>query len=394
MSRLVWISCCFYMLIGLASVVTAALLPELMAYYGKDYADGGNLIFSQFFGFLLGVVTQPLWSKRFGRSTLLTFTLCFVFTGYLIAVFLPSWPVVLLCMLLVGIGSGMIEATIGALVIDSVADKKAIAMGRLEVFYGAGALSMPMVISYLIAIRRWELTFIAVALMALLLSVAWIRFSGANRQWIDTTGAPAAAATGQRTKIGGGALPMLICSIAVFFIYAGLEMSIVNFLPSILLESMRMDAAIASLSVSFYWGTMVLGRLVCGYLGEKYGYSRYLLWCSAATVVSLVGFALMKETIGAFAMILLIGLFMSGLFSIALIFSNLLIPGSTEQTTSKLVAASGIGGAAFTWLTGRFMEHVSVTFTLWFLVALALFFACLIGILAKMTPARSPAFEK
>ncbi|WP_282936941.1 MFS transporter [Paenibacillus sp. RC67] len=395
MNRLVWIGCCFYLLIGFTSVVAAALLPELMVHYGRDYADGGNLIFAQFFGFLLGVVTQPWWSKRFGRIRMLSFTLYFICVGYLVIGTLPPWPVVLLCLPLVGFGSGMIESTVGALIIDAIQDKKAVAMSRLEVFFGAGALLMPVAISLLIANGHWEFTFFGTSVLAVLLAFIWWRYSSKNRQLIHTDESiesPPVTAPASIRYSSKLSFTMLACCIIVFFIYVGLEMSIVNFLPSILLESMEVNAAVASLSVSFFWGTMVLGRLVCGLLAEKYGYIRYLLWCSAATVLVLIGLALMKQLVGAFIMILLIGLFMSGLFSISLIFSNSLFPGRTEQTTSKLIAASGIGGAAFSWLTGRFMEHASVSFTLWFLVILGIILVAMLAIISRMKPVPSVEF--
>ncbi|MCS7463626.1 MFS transporter [Paenibacillus doosanensis] len=391
MNKLIWIGCCFYLLIGFTSVVAAALLPELMAHYGRDYADGGNLIFAQFSGFLLGVVTQPWWSKRFGRIRMLSFTLYFIAIGYLAIGLLPPWPVVLLTLPLVGFGSGMIESTVGALIIDAIEDKKAVAMSRLEVFFGAGALLMPVLISLLIAVGRWELTFFLTCLFAVLLSLIWRRYSSVNRQLLTAGGASheSGSSTAATAPYRGSGLTMLVCCIVVFFIYVGLEMSIVNFLPSILLETMKVDTAVASLSVSFFWATMVLGRLVCGVLAEKYGYTRYLLLCSIATVLTLIGFAVSDRLAGAFVMILLIGLFMSGLFSITLIFSNSLFPGQTERTTSKLIASSGIGGAAFSWLTGRFMEQAPISFTLWFLVALGTLLVLMLFVISRMKPRHS-----
>jgi len=70
-----------------------------------------------------------------------------------------------------------------------------------------------------------------------------------------------------------------------------------------------------------------------------------------------------------------------------------LFPGRTEQTTSKLIAASGIGGAAFSWLTGRLMEHSSVSFTLWFLVLLGVLLVAMLAVLSKMKPASSADYS-
>jgi len=386
MNRLVWVGCCFYLLIGCSSVVVAALLPELLGHYGRNYADGGNLLFAQFFGFLLGVLSQPLWIRRFGRIVMLTFTLFFILTGYLVIGFLPAWPVVVVFLALVGFGTGIIESTVGALIIDAVKERTTVAMGRLEVFYGVGALVMPMVISLFILSSWWRLSFFATSLFALLLSWIWWRFSSANRTVINRTFKQESVASDTTPAYGRINLRMLTVCIAVFFVYVGLEFSIVNYLPSILLETTQIDAAGASLSVSFYWVTMVLGRLVCGYLAERFGYSRYLLWCSAGTVIVLIGFVTSNHLYGSFAMILLMGLFMSGMFAVALVLSNSLFPGRTEQTTSKLIAASGIGGASLSWLTGRFMEQASVDFTLWFIVALSVLLLTLLAVMSRMKP--------
>jgi FHS family glucose/mannose:H+ symporter-like MFS transporter len=393
MNKLIWVGCCFYLLIGSSSVVAATLLPDLLNHYGRNYADGGNLLFSQFFGFLLGVITQPWWIRRFGRIRMLAFTLWFICIGYLIIGFLPPWPVVLVFLPLVGFGSGMIESTVGALIIDAVKERKAVAMSRLEVFYGVGALVMPMIISLLLILGWWRSAFFATSLFALLLLWVWQRYSSANKSIINQGHAHESNLNLSETKpvwkYNRLSVTVLAVCVMVFFIYVGLEMSIVNFLPSILLETMKVEPAVASLSVSFYWGTMVLGRLVCGYLAERLGYIKYLLWCSGGTLLVLIGFVTTSNLVGSFVMILLMGLLMSGLFSIGLIFCNSLFPGRTEQTTSKLIAASGIGGASLSWLTGRFMEQTSIHFTLWFLVGLSVLLLVLFAVMSRMKPVQS-----
>ncbi|SFM20376.1 MFS transporter, FHS family, glucose/mannose:H+ symporter [Paenibacillus sp. 1_12] len=391
MNRLIWVCCCFYLLIGITSVVIAALLPELLSHYGRNYADGGNLIFVQFCGFLLGVLTQPLWSRKFGRLRMLSFTLWFIFVGFMVIAILPPWTVVLCFIPMVGFGSGIIESTIGAMIIDSIKDRTAVAMSRLEVFYGVGALSMPILISILIASGYWKMSFYATCLFALLLAWAWSRFTSKHGHLL----AHKKSAENRTVSIPDhrGFIPFAMVStcILLFFVYVGLEMSLVNFLPSILLETMHIDAAFAALSVSFYWGAMIVGRLVCGLLAEKFGYTRYLLWSTIGTFIVLACFLFVKTAWAAFAIITLMGLLMSGLFAIALIFSNSLFPGRTEQTTSKLIAASGLGGACMSWLTGRFMEQTSIAFTLYFLVGLSALMVLLIVVMTRLKPIQATA---
>lgn len=55
---------------------------------------------------------------------------------------------------------------------------------------------------------------------------------------------------------------------------------------------------------------------------------------------------------------------MSGLFCIALVYANVLIPGMTERTTSILIASGGIGGATLQYLTGWSMSTWPVVGTI------------------------------
>ncbi|NHN31579.1 MFS transporter [Paenibacillus agricola] len=388
MNKLIWVCCCFYLLIGINSVVIAALLPELLNYYGRNYADGGNLLFAQFCGLLLGVLSQPWLSKKLGRTKMLSSTLWLIFAGLLLIAVLPPWIFVLCLIPLVGFGSGIIESTIGAMIIDTIKERTAVALSRLEVFYGVGALIMPILISILIASGQWKLSFYATCLLALGLAWAWARFSRNHAQLLQQK--PIIESHGLPHQYQQGLLPLAMISIciAVFFIYVGLEMSLVNFLPSILIETMQLDAAFAALSVSFYWSAMIAGRMVCGLLAERFGYKRYMLWCATGTLFVLASFLFVQTVWLAFAVITLIGLLMSGLFAIALIFANSLFPGRTEQTTSKMIAASGLGGACMSWLTGRFMENISVFFTLSFLVGLSLILVALLVAMTRMKPSQ------
>ncbi|MNP61174.1 hypothetical protein D3C76_1563300 [compost metagenome] len=68
-----------------------------------------------------------------------------------------------------------------------------------------------------------------------------------------------------------------------------------------------------------------------------------------------------------FMFIVLFGLFMSGLFSIALVFANKLLPGSEETTPSLLIASGGVGGALLPLLVGESMDIGGADTSAWIL---------------------------
>ena len=154
----------------------------------------------------------------------------------------------------------------------------------------------------------------------------------------------------------------------VFFLYCGMENTIVNFLPSIFKDQLHASSSISSLGVTAYWVTMVVGRLFAGVLAEKMTYFRYLAFSFALSLLTVFVWVFSTNLWSSFAVILLLGLFMSGMFAVALIYANQLLPGRTEQTTSALIASGGLGGAILPLGVGWGMDHFHVGVSIWFVL--------------------------
>ncbi len=45
MKKVLWLGCLSYLLIGFAHVVIGSLLPKLLEHFGRNYSEGGSLIF-------------------------------------------------------------------------------------------------------------------------------------------------------------------------------------------------------------------------------------------------------------------------------------------------------------------------------------------------------------
>ena len=87
--------------------------------------------------------------------------------------FLPSWEWMIVTAPVAGFGFGMVEAAIGSLIIGFVHENKAVAMSRLEVFFGIGACVMPLIGSVLITLNMWKISFPILAVMSLGMLLLW-----------------------------------------------------------------------------------------------------------------------------------------------------------------------------------------------------------------------------
>jgi FHS family glucose/mannose:H+ symporter-like MFS transporter len=386
MNRLIWLGCLSYMVIGMAHVVAGAVLVPLIGAYGVEYGDGGQFIMNQFLGFLLGVLAAPQATKRLGRRSALILALgCLTVAEAAYSLLLP-WGCMLAFAPLAGIGFGMTEAVLGAIIIEFVTDGKASAMAKLETFFGVGALVMPGVAGQLISWDVWQMAFPIVTALSGITMLLWLTMSFGK---VDELIAYRSAAAADRTAVGlkpagyaPAAWPLLLAGTLYFAIYVGMEMSYSNYLPAILLERTDMNEAQASASLSVFWGTMVVGRLFVGRIADRSGYFRYLTISTAAGTGMLVLMAFTGNAAFSLIWIGLAGLVWSGVFAVALLYVNQHIPGMTERTTSLLIAAGGAGGALMPRATGWFMDHYGAEGTLWAIAAAASLLIALLVVMA------------
>ncbi|ACT01685.1 MFS transporter [Paenibacillus sp. JDR-2] len=369
MKRIVWLSCLAYFLVGLATVAFGALLPELLQVYGKSYSSGGQLVFAQFAGFFLGVVLTPRLTVLFGYPRTIWLGMLFLVMAQALLFFSPMWALVIILAVLNGCGFGMTQTALGTYLLE-ISDQAAVTMSRLEVAFGVGALFMPLISSVLIAQAVWEWSFGIIALLALVNLLFWSR-KAMGTPVIDSSSIHPLPTTDNTMKSKKTPIPLasLVYFTLFVFLYVGLETSLINFLPSIFSKHFSIHASNASLSVTLFWVAMIIGRFFSGYLAERIRYNRFLLVSAIGAGLCLVCMPVMKHSIAAFALVLLTGLFLSGIFAILIVYANSVFEGNTKQITSILIASGGIGGAILPLVIGWCMDRISTSSTLVILAA-------------------------
>ncbi|NOV00073.1 MFS transporter [Paenibacillus planticolens] len=369
MKKLLIMGCLSYLLTGCTHVIFGAVLPELLAHYGRSYSDGGLLVFLEFGGFLLGVLSMPALSRRISRRSTIITAFGLLFLAMIAVVLLPPWPLAVCLSFVAGVAFGLVEASISTFVLMAAKDKQASAFSQLEVFFGLGALIMPVISSLLIMNGLWKYGFMLLGLSALATGIIWSKLSlGEHDELLDHK----ADRTKENVKppaLTRSSLTFLILFMLVFFIYVGMENTIVNFLPSIFIDQMQTSSSVSTLAVTAYWIAMVIGRIFAGVLAEKMTYFRYLAVSFGGSLVTVFLWLFSTQLWSSFAIVLLLGLFMSGMFAVALIYANQLLPGRTEQTTSTLIAAGGLGGSVLPLGVGWGMDRFQVGLSIWFVLA-------------------------
>lgn len=368
MKRLLIMGCLSYLLTGCTHVIFGAVLPELLAHYDHSYSGGGLLVFLEFGGFLLGVLAMPALIRRLSRRRTITMAFLFLFIAMVAIALLPPWSFVICLTFIAGVAFGLVESSISTFVLIAAKDQQAVAFSKLEVFFGLGALVMPLVSSLLIAGGLWKYAFVLLGISALATGIIWSKLSLGEHDELLAHKADKSKKVDQVPVLSRSSLLFLCLLMIVFFLYVGMENTIVNFLPSIFKDQLHASSSISTLAVTAYWVAMVVGRLFAGVLAEKMTYFRYLAVSFAGSLLTVLVWVFSTNLWSSFAVILLLGLFMSGMFAVALIYANQLLPGRTEQTTSALIAAGGLGGSILPLGVGWGMDHFHVGVSIWFVL--------------------------
>jgi MFS transporter, FHS family, glucose/mannose:H+ symporter len=381
LNRFLWASYCMYFLGGITSVFFGPILPELLSYYHATYTTGGFLILLQSIGFIMGVPLTACCMNRNSYRFVLTGAALFVVLAQIGILFLPPYFLLSVFVVLNGVGVSSLETAVASYVMEFFVGRRAIYMSRLEVSFGLGALCMPAIESALIVLHLWRFSALFVAGLALLLAIVWqivsvsLKLSEEDGSDMDAHTPEAPVFKGRFSKYS-----VLILFLFMIFVYVGIEGSLNSFLPTIFTANIKSSSYIASLSTTVFWIGMLCGRLMIGWIVRRVSYERYL---KGSILICIFFILLMTKfyTIGvSYILVFGLGIGMSALYSITMVYSNHTFPGMERIVTSAVTAFAGVGGAVFPFLIGYMMDHYLLSQVMWMLVVffLLLFFLFLI----------------
>lgn len=371
MRNFIWLACLIYTLNGFGHIIIGTVLEPMVESYQIDYGAGGQLIMNQFLGFLGGVLLAPTIVKMLGRKATVFIALALFAMTQFVFSFLPDWSILLYIAPFGGAGMGILETVIAALIIGHLREKKATILILVEVFFGVGALLIPIISASLIAANVWHASFATVAVSIVVTILLWLFLpfgeldSILNKQ-------PKLSEEGKkkekRQRYSRKQLPIITAGAFFFFMYVGTEMVLPNYLPTILSVTTDLSPSSLAMSITVFWLAMTFGRMTMTFVVDRIGYHRLFVISCVGQFLSLILFASTSSVVVSFTAIFLAGLLMGGIFSIGLLIINETASGLVEWTTSLLVAMGGLGGAFLPKVVGELIDRYDITVTLWGIV--------------------------
>ena len=359
-----WLSSCMYCMNGLSTVVLGTVLPLLITHYGASYTLGGLFVVLQFIGYLIGVPASALIVRRHGHRIAIMLAGALIGTAETCIGFLPAPDIAIMMSCLNGIGLSLMQTTISTSMVEWFEGRRAVIMSRLEAAFGIGCLIIPLLESWLIAIHAWRIGFFIVGLIAFLFSTASL-FIPIKPEERSNEG-PRDAYT-KVPHIAGSRAKRLFLSLFLFmiFLYVGVESCINNFFPAIFISYLGRSDSVASLSVTVFWMSMVIGRAMTGWAIRKVSYPQFLFWSIGSAFMFLMVLATWRDVNLAYIITFFMGLSMSGIFVVTMVYANHAFPQNGANVTRLVTIFAGIGGAVIPGLFGWLMDRLSVVQSLW-----------------------------
>ncbi len=348
--KLVFLAACLGMLFfGITLITLGSLATSLQAKFSLDAVDSGTIFSILPFGILAGSFIFGPIADRYGPRLLLAVSCAGMFVGFQAIALADSLPLLKAAIFLFGLCGGVINGTTNAIVADISEENRGANLSLLGVFFGIGALGMPLVLGA-VANRFSPFTVVSTVGFLVLgvgLLCAAIRFPPPKVQ--------KAAAVNWRNLIS----PFLLLISFFLFFQSSLEAIINNWTTTYVTTRGVMTEANALYALSLHIGGMTVMRLLMGSVFRNVAQTS-LMW--SCLVLLFLGVLLMQ--IGS-AGVATLGLVLSGAglaggFPIMLGFAGDRFSDLSGTAFSFIFVTALIGNMLINFLTGLVIHHHGV----------------------------------
>jgi MFS family permease len=344
-------ACTGMLVFGMTIVTLGSLANELKEKFSLDNYDSGTLFSILPFGLIIGSVIFGPIADRYGYRNLMVLAAIGIFIGFEGISYSGNLGLLRAFILLFGVSAGIINGVTNSIVVDLSDEHKGPNLSILGIFFGLGALGMPLLLSVLIT---------RMSSLQVLAGMGWVTLlAGIIFIFIQF---PPAKQTEGRVKVEWGKLikPILLLISFFLFFQSSLESIITNWTTIYIGSRQLMSESWALVALSIHMLGTVLMRVITGTLMRKASQVGILWLC---LFLLLLGVLLMQ--LGTNSYIVIAGLFLSGAgvsggFPVMLGFVGHHFPSISATAISFVFVVALIGNMLINYLTGVLIQQYGV----------------------------------
>ncbi len=320
--------------LGLPDGLLGVAWPSIRTFFHLPLDALGALLVMFTAGYLWSSFSSGHLLARLNVGALLSLSCLATAISLLGYALTPQWWIMVVLGFLSGLGAGAIDAGINTY---AATHYSARTVNWLHACYGIGATGGPVIMtSVLGAGHPWQWGYGIVGVGQMILAVC---FGLTRTRWrpMERTAPPACAPAPMRTATSRSTLrlPIMWLSMAVFFVYTGLEAATGTWVYSLFTEARAVTSSTAGMWVSVYWGSLTIGRLISGVVVGCVPVALLLRLCLITATLGAVLIWSNLTTLGS-----CLGLALMGV-SLAPIFPSLI--ATTPARLGEAHTANGVG---------------------------------------------------
>jgi fucose permease len=354
----------------------------MRASLGAPLAGLGLLLAAFTAAYFVSSAGSGFLGARLGTAVLLASGCGLAAAGLLGLGFATAWWMVPVVTLLLGGGSGLIDAAANA---HTSLNRGVRYMGWLHASWALGAaLGPPLVVASAAATGSWRGSFIAMAAAFLAVGVL---VGYRHQDWMETPPGldrPSQAAVVRPTSRRRA----LVLLIGLFILGAGLEGTTGDWSYTQLTAGRALSAGLAGLGASLFWAGLAGGRVAMGLLGNRIASDRLLDISVGVSALGALAFWLAPPMASALIALPILGAAVSVIFPLLLSITPTRV--GTDMTSHAVgyeLAAGTLGGGGLPALTGLALQSAGLL-TLGPLLTVFAAGLLVLHLVSRLTPTR------
>jgi FHS family glucose/mannose:H+ symporter-like MFS transporter len=344
-------ACAGMFVFGIVLAVLGALFPEIRDRLHVDLARQGDVFLMLYFGIFVSTLFVGPVIDSFGNKFVLVLSAALVTVALVGFSFAASFIAAVASAFLLGLGGGGLNTASNALVADLYADNRGAMLNVLGIFFGFGALFIPLLAASILGV---------VSASQLLLTAAALSGVCASAYALLPFPPPSEAiGFSLFASLKAAGYPGVMWFGLLLFFESGNESSIGGW-TSTYVGSVGAPARTATWILTGYWAALMVGRII----GAK-----ALTWISKERLVlisgigSAIGCAVLLSSRSVAVMLtggMIVGLSFAAIYPTTLAIAADRYERLAGTIFGLLFAIGLIGGMSFPWAVGQVSELYSV----------------------------------
>jgi len=285
--------------LGLPDTVIGVAWPSIRDSFGLSQAGMGAVLTTGVAGYVVSSILAGRIVVRLGVGRLLAVSSAFVAAGLCGYASAPRWALFLPMAAVIGLGSGAIDASLNGWAARHIPVRH---VNWLHACWSIGATAGPAMMTAVLAHgASYQVGYL---LLASVLGAMALAFAITRRAWEDDGGGAATTTshTGADEALRSGRVWL---QIVLFFTYTGLEAGTGQWCFTLLREARGLDVESAGAWTAGYWGSILAGRILLGFVVDRVGPDRLLRGATLSALAGAVLFASSDGALGRLGLVLL-----------------------------------------------------------------------------------------